>query len=158
MRRTTVILITAAMAVSLSGCAEWIVDAELEKLCKSEGGIKVFEKVEMDASQFRPDGYPIFFRDKAWGVSEENSLKPDYKSEHRLEILRKVLWVKLQKNVTLIRRVEDQKVLGHVTVFARLGGGVPLSEGAGNICPGTGASFGNLIKSIFIHAKLEAGK
>lgn len=152
MRRTTFILITAAMAVSLSGCAEWIVDAELEKLCKSEGGIKVFEKVELDANQFRPDGYPIFLESSTAGLEYENQLGPAYRLIFHSSEIDKILWVKLIRSSESVIRVSDGKVLGQLQVFSRYGGGVPLSEGAGKICPEP--PFGlSYIKSIFIPKK-----
>ncbi len=137
------------LMVNISGCAEWFIDAELEELCKSEGGVKVFETVKLTADQFRPDGYPVFLMPIGGAVTYERRLGSAYRLVSESSEVRRLLWVRLVRSSESVIRESDGKVLGQLVVFSRFGGGVPLSEGAGHICPKP--PFGiNFIKSIFV--------
>jgi hypothetical protein len=105
---------------------------------------------QVHSNQLRSDGYPIFLRDKEWGVTEADLLGPQFKIEFNSVEVEKILWVKLTANTTSIRRMQDLKIVGKVTGYSRVGGGVPLSESAGKVCPTTDVNIWKLIQLVFI--------
>ena len=126
----------------------WMIDAELERLCKAEGGVKVFESVKLPADQFRPDGYPAFFREKVWGVLSQDWLMPNYRLKFSQGVVKKIFWVTLSRDSVTVERVTDSKVMGQVVIYHRSGGGV-ISEGDGKRCPNEGSNV-DLVKAVFI--------
>jgi hypothetical protein len=86
----------------------------------------------------------------AGGVTEADLLGPQFKIEFNSVEVEKILWVKLTANTTSIRRMQDLKIVGKVTGYSRVGGGVPLSESAGKVCPTTDVNIWKLIQLVFI--------
>jgi hypothetical protein len=60
MKKITLILASLIAALTLSGCEQAVVDAEMEALCKQDGGVKIYEKVVLPKDQFKKYGNPIF--------------------------------------------------------------------------------------------------
>lgn len=145
---TLIVVVTSLFAYLM--VPVWIIDNQLDKLCRSEGGFIAFEVVRLSQNQFRKDGYPVFMRDKEYGVAYKDQLGPEYELFSELETVEMIGKVHLRRRFVGIRRVADDKVLSTMTEFIRHPNRVPLSEGAGKICPDPEKGMVNTIKSTFI--------
>ena len=94
-------------------------DAEVNRLCAIDGGIKVYETVKLPSNQFNEYGQINFYRP----TKGENALGPDYiyKSED---------YFYREGNPSMVRyrhkvfRRSDGKLLGKTTSYGRGGGDI----------------------------------
>lgn len=153
MRRVIAVAIAAVALSSLAGCERWALDEKMEELCAKDGGVKVYEKVTLPASDFTNLGEPLG-RYLTPDTPQDARYGPDYKYVVKEEIL-------IDKNAkgetgkgrlgrihyTLYRRA-DGKLLGEAVLYMR-GGGDGITFGfhpSSNACPLRGA---DLAQSVF---------
>lgn len=86
MRGVVSIPIAVISLFALVGCERYALDRRMEELCKKDGGIKVYEKVMLPASDFSNIGQPLA-RYQQTAKSVEDYLGPDYKYVSKTEIL-----------------------------------------------------------------------
>src|SRR5690606_28716358 len=79
-------LTTILVAIFLPGCERYKLDAQMNALCKNDGGIKVYEVVKMPPEMFNLNGDP--FSD--WRLRDkDNRLGPGYKIIEKETYLKK---------------------------------------------------------------------
>jgi hypothetical protein len=113
-------------ATLTTGCAtptQLINDAEVDRLCALDGGVKVFEKVVLSPSEYkktlspRPDGIPFKGyaspRSNFYYDTQDSYIKGDAESG-------------IRKSVVSIVRKTDNTVLGKKTYYSRRGGDIPV--------------------------------
>ncbi len=148
MRRVALTLVTVA---GLIGCAEHAIDAEMERLCKLDGGLTVFETVLLPPDMFDKYGQPTFFK-VGDGILFEEQLGPDFRQTFELKEILQIRGVDLNRQEWKIFRRNGMKLLGQSVKYSSVKGWsrVPLAEGGRSGCPAEGAPVPNLMKSIFI--------
>jgi hypothetical protein len=127
----------------LLGCEQARVDAQMEKLCKQDGGMKIHEKVVLPKDQFTQYGDPIFF--KTWNkpgggykfISEDRQLKSEKPT--------------LSKATYMVIREADSKILGTYVSYLRIGGGLlpRLGPDPAKLCPDDGSTT-TFLRTIFV--------
>lgn len=143
------------MAAMLSACAtpsQMMADAEVDRLCAIDGGVKVYETVTLPPEKFNKGGFPNFFRP----TQKENALGPEYIFKWERTYLRKGDPVILRQHHEVIRRT-DGKLLGETTLYQRGGGDLlsPPFESSGYTCPPILESSNDaLFKRIFIKSTM----
>lgn len=118
-------------------------DAKVRELCAKDGGIRVYETVELPADKF--DRYGNV------GIASKNAAKPTDKYYYEITILT------LRKNNPLIRKTitqmirrNDGKVLGELIRYGRGGGDFPGPWHPSHYsCPPIAKNQSGLEKSIF---------
>lgn len=153
MKKITSILTSLIAAFSLSGCEQAVVDAQMEALCKRDGGMKIYEKVVLPKDQFKKYGNPIFY--ETWNTSG-GGYKFVSKSE-KIKVARPRLdfltWnhANLTKNTSMVIREADKKILGTLVYYQRIGGAIMprLGPDPAKSCP-SDASENQFLKVIFI--------
>ncbi len=132
----TLIRISLLICLSvLAGC-KFFTDMEMEKLCKKDGGIKIYEQVKLPKEMFSRYGNPNFFNTVN---RSENVIKVSgngYESMWESQYLRRGS-PSLRKDVFSVVRQSDGKLLGTLTSYARHGGDVlpRLGPDSAKRCP-----------------------
>lgn len=142
--------------IGLSLAAAWILvpfwevtgkqayyDAQVNRLCKKDGGIKVYETVKLPTERF--DNYGNI------GVRSKEYAKPtdEYYFEAEDQYLRKGDSILIKATTQVIRR-SDGKVLGESTRYGRGGGDLPGPWHPSSFdCPQIKDAEGKLESSIF---------
>ena len=137
------ILIWLVAAPLLFGCEQARVDALMEELCQKDGGMKVYEKVELPEDQFNEHGEPTFYEtwNKTSGgyrfVWDSERIKSDKPTLNRYEYS--------------VVRERDKKLLGTYVVYLRIGGGLMWVPGPdpSKLCPSEPGSVA-FLKNIFV--------
>jgi hypothetical protein len=148
-RRTAVIAAAALSTLTLSGCerAKTRLDREVDRLCAVDGGIRVFETVEVPA-EYLPDEGPIFPQYE--GRRFKDRYGPDYELKTSDTYIVTGLPSLTRMETQLIRK-RDQKVLGTSVRYIRHGGDfLPrLGPDSSHLCPPIGTDRG-LEREVFI--------
>lgn len=113
---TTVALCVAA-SVLLMGCEKARLDEEVRQLCAKDGGIKVYEMVELPKNEFNEFGQVSFYQAAPGSV-----LLNDYeliKNEHIYHPGNPRMW----RTYFAIKRKNDEKILGESVGYTRFGDG-----------------------------------
>jgi hypothetical protein len=127
--QTVRVALVVAVALLWLGGTFWEVagkkmywDAKVRKLCAIDGGVKVYETVELSAEKFNKWGQPNFYRPD----QKENALGPEYLVKYETLFLRAET-----ENPTLVKhhlrvfRRSDNKLLGERIAYGRGGGDFP---------------------------------
>lgn len=141
MKKLTTIVTTLILALTLSGCEQAVVDAEMEKLCKQDGGMKIYEHVVLPKDQFKY-GVPIFHQ--TWNTSGGG-----YRFIAAHERLRPNKPTLTRYTYSVVREF-DGKVLGTYIVYSRIGGDIMWRPGpdSSKSCPADG-NDNTFLKAIF---------
>ena len=130
LRRTAFLLAAVIVTSWLTGCERMRLDREVDRLCAIDGGVKVFETVEVSQ-----EVYADFLRSPA------RPLEVIFGANYHLKSSTEVL---VDGNPSMLRfvryviRQTDGKVLGQVISYARVGGDLPgLSHPSSYGCPPT---------------------
>jgi hypothetical protein len=151
--------ITAAAAcmalLGLTGCERWALDRQMEELCKKDGGVKVYERVTVPASEFSNVGQPLA-KYASQAKSLEERLGPDYRYVERREVVAGAPDADPERGEGRLLRVHqavirrsDEKLLGECVWYER-GGGDFFTFGfqpSSDYCPKPRV---NLISAIFL--------
>lgn len=72
------VVAAATLLWGLTGCERWSLDRQMEAMCRKDGGLHVYEKVALPASEFSNLGEP-FAKYATSAKSFEDRLGPDYR-------------------------------------------------------------------------------
>lgn len=139
------------LLVSMGGCEKFQLDERMELLCTQDGGMKVFETVQLPPEMFDQNGDPFpGWRKRQLGdrlgteylyERTEATLKAGNPIEGEGRLLR------IERRV--IRRA-DSKLLGTSVVYLRSGGDfIAYAHPTSRVCPAT-HNDNHLIHKIFI--------
>ena len=153
MRRVVIAPLIVTALLALAGCERWVLDRQMEELCKKDGGIKVYKKVRDPKMEFN-NGAP-FYRHTSPNWPQDEYYGPDYK----YVVTREILVGKdakpergegrLDREYSVLYRRADNKLLGEAIRYAR-GGGDFFTFGfqpSGRSCP---SPHDDLASSIFV--------
>ena len=140
----------------LSACEKYELDRQMEALCKKDGGVCVYETVELPKSQFNDLGSP-FSKEYSQAKRQEDRLGSDYRFVTNVEILKDGDALKGQGELMRfheqIFRRSDGKLLGESMLFGRSGGDfIAFAHPTSDSCPRQQNTM-TLIKSVFVHSK-----
>jgi hypothetical protein len=138
-------IITAIIAaITLLGCEQARVDAQMDELCKKDGGMKIYEKVVLPKDQFKY-GVPIFHQ--TWNTSGGG-----YRFIAGHERLRPSKPTLTRYTYSVVREA-DRKTLGVYIVYSRIGGDIMWRPGpdSSKTCP-TEGSDNTFLNAIFVSA------
>lgn len=138
-----IILLLAAVLLTMSGCEKARLDQEVDRLCRIDGGLKVYEKVKLPKENFDERGAPIwrskdrrfyYAGDRFYTESEDQMIVTGNPDLIRIEIR--------------LVRTSDNAVLGRSVSYTRRGGDIPNPFHPSHYtCPPTG-STGYLVTEI----------
>lgn len=142
MRSVNSLSVAAISAFLLCGCERWALDQQMKELCKTDGGIRVYEKVTLPASEFSNIGQP-FARYERAAKSRADLLGPDYRyvEERKFIVGPHANAQKGEGQLTrwyhAIYRRADGRLLGESVRYNRSGGdGITLGfQPSGKNCP-----------------------
>lgn len=157
MKRLASLLLALELLTGCTSYAKMKMDAEVDRLCAIDGGLKIYETVSLPPEKFNKYGFINFVK----FTKGENALGPEYiwKSHNKFlhpggdENASPRMW---RSHYQIIRR-SDGKILGESISYARYGGdsrilnelmGGPPESHHG--CPEEGAGDNDLIKGIFV--------
>ncbi|MCL2075401.1 MAG: hypothetical protein FWH15_02960 [Betaproteobacteria bacterium] len=133
-----------------SGGRNYYYDAEVNRLCNIDGGIKVYEIVTLPPEKFNEWGQVNFYEP----TQGENALGSEYSYKWEQTYLKKGNPKLYQYHIEVVRRV-DSKKLGETTLYSRVGGNLPFM-GSNYRCPPLSESGeGMLFKRIFINSTTQ---
>ncbi len=95
-------------------------DAQVNRLCAIDGGVKVYETVKLLGDKFNQWGQPNFYRP----TQGENALGPEYLFKEEITVLRAGDPELLRYHYQVTRR-SDKKVLSETYSYQRGGGDLP---------------------------------
>lgn len=168
------LLFLLSILMLLNGCTTFTqirLDAEVNRRCREDGGLKIYETVPTAPENFDKYGKLKFFDI----TQHENALGPEYRfvlketfyrggwasPNQTGGLLSPTMW---RAHYQVIRRA-DSKLLGETISYHRYGGdpgwATTLTPGApesSHVCPKTGTSPFTLVKSIFINTGKTEGK
>jgi len=145
-------LLTSGMGISLlSGCEKYSLDKQMAEPCAKDGGIRVFETVQLPQEMFDQNGYPF----PGWRQRpEEQRLGPDYELKETEMVLKQDDPLhgegRLVKHEWVITRKSDGKQLGQAVVFGRSGGDFIVADHfTTKACPEQLGLPGKFIQEVF---------
>lgn len=140
-------VISATLTLAAFGCAtpsQMSADAEVNRLCAIDGGVKVYETVKLPAERFDQYGNINLRNYKYAKSTDEYYFKSEdtYLNKNEPYILRAV---------TQIIRRNDGKILGESVRYGRGGGDIPGPWHPSTFdCPAIKDAEGKLESSIFV--------
>lgn len=157
------LLILPLITACASGPSKAQLDAEVDRLCAIDGGVKVYETVTLPPDKFNERGEVNFFRP----TQGENALGPEYIFRWEIYDYKKGSPASngpqesvMGRDHFKIIRKSDMKLLGEFVLYSRVGGDLPGPWAPSSYrCPSAmEASSGMLMRKIFIKSIDEAGK
>jgi hypothetical protein len=146
--------ITLLIAMSLTtGCEKLWLDRQMEELCQKDGGVRVYETVNLPPEMFDQNGDPF----PGWrGRPSSERLGNDFEYSRIETSIKEGDPLKGQgrlfkSEIRVIRKL-DLKLLGHAITYFRSGGdGIVLGHPSSSSCP---ANVGaDLPRSVFIQSQ-----
>lgn len=136
------------VAACAGGPSKSDLDDEVRRLCAIDGGVKVYETVELPPEKFNQWGQVNFYKP----TQGENALGPDYIYKGSLEYYRKGNPAMVRWHFS-IHRKSDGKLLGEAISYGRGGGDLPGPwEPSSFDCP-AGVGDQSLLKNVFVLTK-----
>lgn len=125
-------------------------DAQVRELCAKDGGLKVYETVQLPAEMFNKWGQIEFHRP----AQGENALGPEYVFKEDTQYFRQGNPQISRIHYQVLRRV-DGKLLGETVLYGRVGGDLPGPWHHSSFrCPAFSKAGENaLFSGIFISSK-----
>lgn len=142
-------LVTLWLGVSFwyGGGRKVYYDAEVNRLCAKDGGVKVYETVRLPAEKFNQWGEPNFYNP----VLKANALGPEYEFKLTSEYVKRGP-PSLMRFETSIARRQDNKLLGKSIEYKRAGGDIPGPwQPTTHLCPSDAGEV-RLLKNIFVRS------
>lgn len=102
-------------------------DWRVDQMCAVDGGVKVYEKVELPTEKFNKWGQPNFYKP----TQKENALGPEYVYRWKRKYYQSgnpvltSLEIAMARDWVQIIRKSDMKILGEVVRYYRAGGDLP---------------------------------
>jgi hypothetical protein len=141
-----------AIAALMPGCEKYALDRQMDELCKTDGGVKIYETVSLPPEMFDQWGDPF----PGWRERPlESRLGPDYRYIVETTYLKSGDPQKgegrLDKTVTKIVRRSDERVLGVAISYGRSGGDfIAYANPSSRTCPTYKDDEQWVIKSVFV--------
>lgn len=136
-------------------------DAEVDRLCAIDGGIRVYETVTLPSDKFNERGQINFYRP----TQGENALGSEYifrwdrRNYTKGDPVQGAQKVAVRRNYFKIIRKSDMKLLGEFVLYSRVGGDLPGPwEPSSYRCPGLEVNEIVLMNQIFIKSIEENSK
>lgn len=155
--RSLRIILVSAVLLAWFGASFWYgggrkiyYDAEVNRLCAIDGGVRVYETVKLAPEKFDKYGQINFYNQ----TQKENALGPEYVFKWDLHYIRSGN-PSLHRNHNVVLRRSDGKVLGESIGYSRGGGDLPGPwQPSSFSCP---AEYGDipLLVKIFVQAIKE---
>lgn len=135
-----------------AGGQTYYYDAQVNRLCAQDGGIKIYETVKLPKDKFNEWGQPNFFRP----TQGENALGPEYVYRSEDRYYREGNPALIRYHHQVIRR-SSGAVLGEAVSYGRGGGDLPGPWAPSNYhCPPTSESSEiALFKRVFFPTNRE---
>lgn len=142
-------IVSSVVALAAIGCAtptQLILDAEVDRLCAIDGGVRVYETIKLPADKFNQWGQVNFYRP----TQGENALGSEYILNEKTKYIQQGN-PQLARHYYVISRRSDGRVLGETVLYGRGGGGVPGPwHESSYTCPSYAeAGLNALMKNIF---------
>jgi hypothetical protein len=136
----------------LTGCEKVFLDRQMEALCKSDGGVKVYETVTLAPTMFDNLGDPF----PGWpNRSTEDRFGSDYRNLVETVLLKNGDPQKGEGRLArtsqkILRRV-DGKLLGEAVTYYRSGGDfIPYAHPSSNSCPVYPNVTDTVVRAVFL--------
>lgn len=125
-------------------------DSEVRRLCAVDGGIRVYETVNLPSERFNRHGQIVFYRP----TEGEHALGAEYQFKREIRYYRQGNPEMSRTHYQIVRRA-DNKLLGETVFYGRGGGDVPgPSHDSIFVCPPYAEADGMaLLKKIFVPVK-----
>ncbi|MDD5385112.1 MAG: hypothetical protein PHG89_09575 [Gallionella sp.] len=124
----SLLLLLPLATACASGPGKSELDAEVNRLCAIDGGIKVYETVKLSADKFNKYGQINFYKP----TQGENTLGPEYIYKWDIHYYKKgepavngAQETSMRRDHIKITRKSDMKLLGEVVMYNRGGGDLP---------------------------------
>ena len=129
--------------VVLTSCEQAKVDAQMEELCKKDGGMQVYQKVAFPSDHFTEYGDIKFF--ETWNTS-----KGGYRFKSSHENLKSNKPTLTRRTYSVVRE-SDSRILGVYVVYSRIGGDIIWRPGpdSSKSCPAD-ANSTIFLRTIFV--------
>lgn len=156
MKTLLVILFVLPLVTACAGPSKAQLDAEVDRLCAIDGGVRVYETVALPPDKFDKKYGQINFSRPTQG---ENALGPEYIYQWDIHYYKKGHPVSqgaqetaMRRDHVKITRKSDMKLMGEVVKYHRAGGDLPGPWMPSSYhCPGVlEANEGGLMNHIFI--------
>ncbi len=141
------------IAVGCDTSGQKVADAEVQRLCKIDGGVKVYETVKLPSGKFNEWGQINFYRPD----QGEDALGPEFIFIHEAKWLRKSSMepshdLTLLRDYYAVKRRVDGKLLGTSVRYGRGGGDIPGPwHPSSYSCPSNDTVGSNvLLKKVFV--------
>lgn len=122
-------------------------DSKVREMCAKDGGIKVYETVELPTDQFDKWGMVLFYHP----IMNEQALGPKYKLKEKTIYLREKKPAVIRCHYSIFRQA-DGKILGETVRYSRRGGDLPgFGHGSSFACPDH-AGINKLIKAVLVES------
>ena len=134
----------------LTGCEKYALDRQMAKLCKEDGGLTIYEKVQLPADRFDEKG-----KVKWWQLPDKKRAEyaDQYGPEYKVEL--SSLTIKngdpvrgqglLRKLELKLIRLSDQKLMAIQIAYARSGGDfIYMDHYNSKLCPITSESLNDV--------------
>lgn len=144
-----VLLVWLTISFWYGGGRKYYYDAEVERLCAIDGGIKVYETVKLPPEKFNEWGQVNFYSP----TQGEDALGPDYVFVSDTSYYRKGNPQIARYDIKIVHR-SDNKLLGETISYGRGGGDIPGPWHPSSFtCPEISeAGREALFKQVFIHS------
>lgn len=140
-----------AVGLLIAGCEKYVLDRQMEDLCKKDGGVKIYETVVLPPESFDQWGDPF----PGWrGRTSEERLGLQYQYEWKIIDIKKGDALKgegeLKRFEVRIFRRSDGRLLGEGVSFARSGGDlIAFAHPTSRSCPES-QSESDVIRRVFV--------
>jgi hypothetical protein len=145
-------ILVGLAALTLVACERFVLDRRMEGLCKVDGGIHVYERVELPRAMFDQNGDPF----PGWRARPaKERLGSEYELVHEMSVLKDGDPLrgegKLMRSHWKVLRSVDHKVLGDAVVYGRSGGDfLVVDHFTSKGCPERLGAPVSLIHAIFV--------
>lgn len=147
-------LIVALSAATLSGLLwlaegeKWLLDWQVRELCAKDGGVRVYETVELPAEKFNQWGQPNFYKPN----QGENALGAEYVFKQDTHYYKRGN-PEMSRRLYQVFRRSGKKLLGEVVIYGRGGGDLPGPwHGSSFDCPDLAEGEISLFKAVFLQS------
>ncbi len=132
-------------------CAKWVLDAEVDRLCAVDSGVKVYETVMLPPEKFNEWGQINFYQP----IKGENALGPEYLYQTKTHYYGEGNPQMLRYHDQVFRR-SDGTLLGETIIYVRSGG--EWAPSSYHCPPLSESSEQALFKKVFIKSHIERTK
>jgi hypothetical protein len=123
MRKPTILIVAAAILAPLSGCEKARLDQEVDRLCRIDGGIRVYETVKLSKEDY-DERRRIVFPQYIGLPGDKGRYGKHFYSTWETQNIVSGNPELIRSHLKIVRR-SDEKILGEHVVYFRRGGDMP---------------------------------